>query len=126
MNEHQKQSNSELSIILAKMADLIDFQGINPTDVNDRSILGETPLHFAAVSGDVRVGKILLDAKANPNVHGEYGNTPLHEAVGQKKYEFVKLLLAHGASKELKNDDNTTPVEYAEQLGDSVCKKIFG
>jgi ankyrin repeat protein len=34
--------------------------------------------------------KTLLDAGADPNVHGEYGNTPLHEAVGPCKMSISK------------------------------------
>lgn len=118
-------NESELSAILARMAGLIEFQGITPLSVNERGILGDTPLHVAAVSGDARVGKILLDAGADPNVHGEYGNTPLHEAVGQRHSEFVKLLLARGASKELQNEDGLTPIDLANMSDDARLKEIL-
>ena len=118
-------NNPELSDILARMASLNEFHGDRPITVNERGILGDTPLHVAAVSGDVRVGKILLDAGADPNVHGEYGNTPLHEAVGQKQHEFVKLLLARGASKELRNEDGQTPGDLASMSDDHRLKELF-
>jgi ankyrin repeat protein len=115
--------NPDLSDILARMAGSIDFQGMTPTSVNERGILGDTPLHLAAVSGDIRVGKILLDAGADPNIRGEYGDTPLHQAVGQKHYDFVKLLLTRGASKELRNDDGQTPVDLANMSNDMRLKE---
>ena len=115
--------NPELSDILASMAGSIDFQGMTPASVNERGILGDTPLHIAAVSGDVRIGTVLLDAGADPNIRGEYGNTPLHEAVGQKQYGFVKLLLARGASKEVRNDDGQTPVDLASMSNDNRLKE---
>src|SRR3989442_3817734 len=125
MNNQNVSDKLELSAILERMADLIEFQGIKLTSVNDRGILGDTPLHIAAVSGDVKVGKILLDAGADPNVHGEYGNTALHEAVGQKNFEFVKLLLTHGASTELRNEDGLTAVDLAKLSEDARFKEVF-
>jgi uncharacterized protein len=77
------------------------------------------------VRGDVREGKILLDAGADPNVRGEYGYTPLHNAIGQKHLEFAKLLLSRGASKELKNDDGLTPVDLARLSDDPRLRKLF-
>ena len=117
--------NPELSAVLARMADLPTFLGIKLNSVRDRGTLGDTPLHVAAIWGDVRVGKLLLDAGADPNVQGEYGNTPLHEAVGQKHHEFVKLLLAHGASKELHNDDGLTAADLANMSDDPRLKEIL-
>ena len=118
-------NNRDLSDILERMANSNEFHGDQPIGVNEQGILGNTPLHIAAVSGDVRVGKLLLDAGADPNVHGEYGNTPLHEAVGQKHYEFVKLLLEHGASKALQNEDGLTPVDWVNMSDDSRLKDIL-
>jgi ankyrin repeat protein len=37
---------------------------------------GETPLHWAARMGSIDIVKVLLEAGANPNVHGTTG-TPL-------------------------------------------------
>jgi ankyrin repeat protein len=122
---NQSSNNSEVSAVLAKMADLPDFLGIKLSSVHDRGTLGDTPLHVAATWGDVKVGKLLLDAGADPNVHGEYGNTPLHEAVGEKNCEFVKLLLTHGASKELHNEDGLTPVDLAAQSNNPHMREMF-
>ncbi len=121
----QFSNDVELSKILARMGSLIEFQGITPTNVNDQGILGNTPLHIAAVSGDVRVGEILLNAGANPNIRGELGNTPLHEAVGQKQYEFAELLVKHGASKEIQNEDGLTPSDLAKMSGDLRLERIL-
>lgn len=126
MNEKRPPSNSTVSAVLAKMADLPAFLGMELRSVHDRNVLGETPLHVAAIWGDVEIGKILLDAGADPNVHGEYGYTPLHEAVGQGKSEFVQLLLARGASVELRNDDGQTPRDLAELLNDPNLKSVLG
>jgi ankyrin repeat protein len=117
--------NDDVFGVLRRMQDLIEFQGIKIDDVNQRSILGNTPLHIAAVSGDVREGELLLKSGADPNVHGEYGNTPLHEAVGQRNYQFVKLLLAHGASKDLRNEDGFTPMDVAKVYNDELLEGLL-
>lgn len=118
-------NNPELAAILAKMADLPGFLGINLSGVNDRDPVGDTPLHVAAVWGDVKVGKLLLEAGADPNVHGEYGYTPLHEAALRGNADFVKLLLANGASKELRNEDGQTPMDLVEQSENAPLKQIL-
>src|SRR5208282_799670 len=103
-SENSFADGSELAAFFSKLGGMEEFFG-TPKDVNERGLFGDTPLHFAASWGDVKIGSILLRAGADPNVHGEYGNTPLHEAIGRKSCEFVTLLLEHGASKELRNDD---------------------
>jgi ankyrin repeat protein len=123
-SEHNSADDSELSAFFTKLGGMAEFFG-TPSDVNERGLFGDTPLHFAAFWSDVKVGKILLNAGADPNVRGEYGNTPLHEAIGQKSYEFVMLLLEHGASKELQNDDGLAPVDLARSSGDARLSEIL-
>jgi len=65
------QKSPELSAIFEKISMTADNAGWVFKDVHDRNLLGETALHCAAVWGDVKIGKILLDAGADPNVHGE-------------------------------------------------------
>lgn len=109
-------NNAELSEVLAKMADLPTFVGVKLTSVHDRGLLGDTPLHVAAIWGNIDIGKILLDAGANLNVPGEYGNTPLHEAIRPGNEGFVRLLLSRGALKDPKNQDGLTPADLARAL----------
>ena len=110
---------------LARLEGLIDYEGIRPTSVNERSLVGETPLHFAARWGDIKVGEILLQIGADPNAHGEYGNTPLLEALYRRHYGFIKLLLSHGASKELKNDDGESPMDLLKLENDPKLNDLF-
>ncbi len=125
MSQQDQEQARELSVVLSRMAELPTFLGVTLRAVNDRGVLGDTPLHVAAIWGDVTVGKLLLDAGADPNVRGEYGNTPLHNAVSQRNYAFAKLLVERGASKEVRNDDELTAVDLARHMNDSGFKDIL-
>jgi len=54
----------------------------------------------AAHCGHVRVAKLLLDRKADPNSRALNGFTPLHIACKKNRIKVVELLLKHGASIE--------------------------
>jgi len=63
---------------------------------------GETPLHFAAMTGDIDLAELLLEFDANVNARSAGGSTPLHLAVGSMGFdksnlEVARLLIAHGA-----------------------------
>jgi len=65
--------------------------------INARDVRGHTPLHRAAVLGDLQLVQVLLDFDADPNMReATTGWTPLHLAVGD--YPMMLALL---------NDDRT-------------------
>lgn len=123
----KNQLTPEAAAILQEMekGEYPDLLEIKLSDVNARGVLGDTPLHLAATWGDTKIGRVLLEAGANPNLLGEYDNTPLHNAVRGGKYDFVKLLLEHGASKDVRNEDGFTAVDYAEKSGDTLLIERF-
>jgi len=51
--------------------------------------------------GYVKICEILLDGGASPNISGYENSTPLHEAAKCDGIEEAKLLLKHGADKNL-------------------------
>ena len=59
-----------------------------------------TALHVAAHCGHVRVAKLLLDRKADPNSRALNGFTPLHIACKKNRIKVVELLLKYKASIE--------------------------
>ena len=59
-----------------------------------------TALHVAAHCGHVRVAKLLLDRKGDPNSRALNGFTPLHIACKKNRIKVVELLLKYGASIE--------------------------
>jgi tetratricopeptide (TPR) repeat protein/ankyrin repeat protein/predicted acylesterase/phospholipase RssA len=92
---------------------------------------GNTPLHYAALSGDVDLiamlyKHIFIDSKNNN------GETPLHLAIRAGQSDVVKALLINGAQKEARFNYETievTPLGYAVIRGELesvqiLCKEI--
>ncbi|PKP86511.1 MAG: hypothetical protein CVT77_19450 [Alphaproteobacteria bacterium HGW-Alphaproteobacteria-16] len=73
---------------------------------------GETPLHAQAGYRDGGVG-VLLDLGADVNSGEGSRGTPLHKAGDRGNVENARLLLAHGAHVDARNDRGQTPLVYA-------------
>lgn len=110
-----------LESLLEQMSDLPTFLGIDLNAATVRGHFGDTPLHVAAVWGDLAAIEILLAHGADVNAAGEHGYTPLHEAVEQEQLEAARLLISRGASTDLKNDVGMTPLHLAEIPPGSVA-----
>lgn len=108
-----------------EVAELPDFCGISPIGLHTRGHFGDTPLHVAAIRGDVAMIAALLDAGADIHSAGEHRYTPLHEAVSQRHLDAVWLLIARGASTAVTTDDGTTPLELAHSLGHREIESLL-
>ena len=66
----------------------------------------------AAGPGHGEVVRILLAAD-NTIVDSQdrYGNTALHTACEEERQEVAKLLISHGANREIQNREEKTPLE---------------
>ena len=81
-----------------------------------RNEKGETPLHVAAIDGNVKQVKKLLADKHPVNMRDYGGWTPLHEAANNGHHEVVQLLLQAGANindNEGEKTDGITPLHDA-------------
>lgn len=81
-----------------------------------RNEKGETPLHLAAIDGNVKQVKKLLADKHPVNVRDYTGWTPLHEAANNGHKEIVQILLESGANindNEGEKTDAITPLHDA-------------
>lgn len=86
--------------------------GANP---NKGDYRGMTPLHYAALYGrGDSVIPVLIDVGVSVNVREASGLTPLHCAATGDSEATVKLLLASGADKNLKDGFGSTPAKTAE------------
>jgi ankyrin repeat protein len=120
-------SDGELRELFRRMEDTAEFSELALTDVNSRGNLGNMPLHVAAVWGDVRAMKCLLDHGADVNVVGEFGETPLHIAVQMRHpdevaTEVVEMLLDHGALTNIKNELGKTPVDLVREVTSPIAR----
>src|SRR5690348_9090448 len=74
---------------------------------------GRTPLHYAAVAGDVGLVTELLVASADANAVDDDGWTPLHFAAQKGVAEIVRLLLEAGAAVDPRDSQGNTPLGRA-------------
>lgn len=86
----------------------------------------ETPLHWAASSGDVEVLDALLDAGANIEAPGSVlgGGSPLTDAVGFKQWAAARRLVDRGAQTTVVSSAALGLVDRlrAELAGDAVAQ----
>ena len=84
-------------------------------DVNVRDRLGLTPLHFAALAGNIAAARQFLRMGADPNAQaqGDKNNNPMHHAAIMDSSEIIKLLHENGALIDQRNVYGETPLHYA-------------
>ncbi|XP_030643481.1 BRCA1-associated RING domain protein 1 [Chanos chanos] len=88
-----------------------------------RNRKGETPLHLAAIKGDVESVKGLLELGADPNLKDNAGWTPLHEACNLGHLGVVEVLLQQGALLNIPGYQNETPLHDAVRNGHTAVAK---
>jgi ankyrin repeat protein len=85
---------------------------------------GDTPLHCAAIGGQLEVARILLRLNVEVNSRNKEGSTPLHLAsegrperpglpVVEGNPDIVRLLLDHGADAQVRDLSGKTASEVA-------------
>ena len=92
---------------------------INGSNVNIKNIKDETPMHFAAMSGNLLIIKLLHERGADINVYTNLSFTPLMMACGNKFFECVKYFIKNGA------DINVCDIEYDNLLHLSVFHNTY-
>ena len=105
--------------------DIIKLLVEKGADVNYRSSLGQSALHYAAEKSDPRLVKLFLDLGANVNAKTLGGTTPLHVAQ-ESELVVVKLLLSRGAQINAQDDEGDSPLHIAAQYGrQEHCKLLM-
>ena len=76
--------------------------------------VGDTPLHWAALKGNIDIARHLIENGADVNIKDNAGWTPLHRAVRVTKYDIVKLLIEFGADPFITDNDGKTPLDICQ------------
>ena len=84
-----------------------------------------TPLHKAAVSGDVEAVRSLLAGGANVNARAEDKVTPLHFAAMISDAATVRALLEGGAIVNARAKGKFTPLHGAAQAGNAATVRVL-
>ncbi|MCJ1315255.1 hypothetical protein MMC15_000571 [Xylographa vitiligo] len=74
---------------------------------------GQTPLHHAAIEGDLERVKILLSRGSSLHEIDHHGNQPLHYASEKLCIGIVDLLLKNGANVNTRGAEGKTPLHLA-------------
>lgn len=78
---------------------------------------GWTPLHYAASGPNVEVVRFLLDQGADVDAIAPNGASPLMMAARYGAEDSVRLLIARGADKRVRNSLNQSAADYARIAG---------
>jgi cytohesin len=104
----------------------------SPNQINARDKYKRTPIHSAAMGGQVGVVELLLDYGADINARGDNGHTPLHFYRIMSLYfdfpnaDVVEVLLAHGADPNALTNHGSTPLHHFAISEDKTeCVKLL-
>jgi len=97
------------------LAGAIIRAGVSP-DVRTL-VFHDTPLLFAAKSGNVGLGKVLIRYKANVNAKNDEGGRPLLKALGYRRAGFARMLILNKAWVDIVDENLNTPLHLAASYG---------
>lgn len=127
VNTQNKLGADSLTIALASgdasFATLLLENGANPNHKWNKKNF--THLMNAARSGHREVLNVLIDHSAQLNQQDDQGNTALHYAASQGFTEIVRDLLNSGANKEIQNIEMKTPINLAQEAGNTSTEQAL-
>ncbi|MBA8666815.1 ankyrin repeat domain-containing protein [Holosporaceae bacterium 'Namur'] len=110
---------------LAAQFDMVELANIlinKGAAINATDSRGNTPLIFAAESGDISSMQLLLSKGADVNIQNREGNTALMLAINA---EVVKLLIKNGADINIENNTNRTALNIAIESGTETVTELL-
>ena len=95
-SESHEQDHENWQVKSKVMAAILLSHG---ADVNAKDVFFQTPLHYAATTGNIEMAKMLLSRKADVDAKNRsYYSRPLHLAALNGDTSMAKLLIEHGAN----------------------------
>lgn len=94
------------------------------TRFDDPGMDGDTPMHLAALNGQVEDIRVMLKCVSDVDVRGDIGNTPLHMAIMGGHAGVVELLLEHGADPTATNDLGQVPLSFCECNAERITQAV--
>ncbi len=86
-------------------------------NVNIRTVLGSTALHWAARKGHAAIVEYLVSHGADVNASNEYSETALHWSAWNGHVGIIKLLVSQGAIVNAHNENGNTALHLAAREG---------
>ncbi len=100
-----------------KMVALCVQYGAN---IHAKDSLNETPLHESSSDDNwLEITKYLIEHGADINAIGAFNVTPLHSALFSESKKTAKLLVKSGASLTIKDANERTPIQVAQEKNNS-------
>ncbi|WP_353272525.1 ankyrin repeat domain-containing protein [Wolbachia endosymbiont (group A) of Urophora cardui] len=99
----------------------------NGADLDIKYEKGLTPLHFAALFGDLELARYLVDEKdCSFNVLDKYGKSPLHIASENGRIELVKYLVGEKkANINVLDNQHMAPLHFVAENGNLELAKYL-
>ncbi len=95
------------------LSDLLTAYNESAGAVRQGECAGITPLHLAALGGQVETAQFLIDRGARPEDRDAKGDTWLHHAAGAGSLEVVQMALDRGADVSARDEAGRTALEWA-------------
>ena len=88
-------------------------------------MMGETPLHWAAMNGHLSICHLITDKVVKKNPKNKYNTTPLHLAANNGHLDICRLIMDQVEEKNPENDHGETPSGLAARRGHSDIMRLF-
>ncbi|KAF8168207.1 hypothetical protein B0H34DRAFT_684636 [Crassisporium funariophilum] len=101
--------------------------GLTVSSIAPPPMVTDNSLHGLAISNDNAGLIALLDQRPETdlNARDEYGYAPIHLACDRGNTDIVKSLLVRGADRHIKDPDDFSPLELAQEAGHSEIAHIL-
>ena len=120
----QVDSKWGITNVLENIGNIITYPSYYLVNVNNKDECGNTQLHWAIISGNVKAAALLLKRGANIESKNCLGWTPLYQAVLGDNIDIIALLLAKGANINSVDNCEYTPLHTAVLYNNSL--KLLG